>query len=461
MDSSELTKFRRNRTEANSNNGLKATKPANKITQMSAQSALNIFLGGRKVMFDKKPVLPNCGGTNGAGCNQDLIVNPGTGDVTVEPPNAPVWHVDTIPGILDFLPQQAAVDSQGNIYVTGYDPNPPLPLVAASRIYRIAAGGGAPVRWFEYDTNPLPDGSGDFKSSGLVIDSSDNLYTVYYDSAYDDLNSYQIFIVRISTATALRDTGSQTTISANYQGPFYMAINQSNGDIYFTGKNAVYKTTTTLTTPPPSFPPAPVNSNPPMIAGVSGAAGFVDGLGNSPGPVPPGPARFRFPRGIVFSQGYLFVADSGNSAIRRIETASPYNVLTIAGQSPTPTPITSNVYNTTYPLARFNNTWGIGIEQQSLPFPIFYIGDTLNNQIKKMQGNVTLFAGVPATPTTNPAPAGDLDGLAPNATFWEPISLLVVPVASAPGFPKIYVSCRDTTQSGVGSDNNFRLISYY
>jgi hypothetical protein len=454
MDSSELTKFRRNRTEANSNNGQKATKPANKITQMSAQSALNIFLGGRRVMFDKKPVLPNCGGTNGAGCNQDLIVNPGTGDVTVEPPNVPVWHVDTIQGISNFLPQQAAVASDGTIYVTGFDAN-----ISRSVIYRIAAGGGAPVVWFLYDINPLPDGSGDFKSPGLVIDSSDNLYTAYYDSAYDNGNSYQIFIVRIFP-NGQRDLTAQTTISADYAGTFYMAINQSSGDIYFTAKNAVYRTTTSLTTPPPSPPPAPVNPNPQSIAGTSGAPGFIDGAGNPPGPVPPGPARFRFPRGIIFSQGYLFVADSGNSAIRRIETVSPYNVLTIAGQAPTPTPTTSNVYNTTASLARFYNDWGIGIEQG---LQTFYIADTLNNQIKKIDPSsfVSLFAGVAATPTTNPAPPGDLDGLAPNATFYEPISLLVVPVPSAPGFPKIYVSCRDTTQSGVGSDNNFRLISYY
>jgi len=83
MDSSELTKFRRNRTEANSNNGQKATKPANKITQMSASSALNIFLGGRRITFDKRTILPNCGGTNGAGCNQDIL-----DDGTLDPPNA-------------------------------------------------------------------------------------------------------------------------------------------------------------------------------------------------------------------------------------------------------------------------------------------------------------------------------------------------------------------------------------
>jgi hypothetical protein len=84
MDSSELTKFRRNRTEANSNNGQKATKPANKITQMSAQSALNIFLGGRRVIFDKKPVLPNCAGKIGEGCTQDIL-----DDGTLLPPDCP------------------------------------------------------------------------------------------------------------------------------------------------------------------------------------------------------------------------------------------------------------------------------------------------------------------------------------------------------------------------------------
>jgi hypothetical protein len=240
-----------------------------------------------------------------------------------------------------------------------------------------------------------------------------------------------------------------------------MAINQANGDIYYTAKHAVYKTSTSLTTPPPGVPPTPVASNPFAIAGISGGPGFIDGTGNSPGPVPPGPARFIFPRGIIYAAGTLFVADSGNSAIRKIDLSiSPNPVNTIAGQSP-PTPITSNVYNTTAFSARFNTEWGIGIDQA---LQIFYLADTLNNQIKKIEPSalVTLFAGVEATPTTNPALPGDTDGLAPNATFWEPISLLVVPVPSAPGFPKIYVSNRKSQQGpGSGSDNNFRLISYY
>jgi hypothetical protein len=84
MDSSELTKFRRNRTEANSNNGQKATKPPNKITQMSAQSALNIFLGGKVVEYDKRTILPNCGGKNGAGCTQDVLE-----DGILLPPDCP------------------------------------------------------------------------------------------------------------------------------------------------------------------------------------------------------------------------------------------------------------------------------------------------------------------------------------------------------------------------------------
>lgn len=86
MDSSDLTKFKRNRVASNSHNGQKATNPPNKITQMSSTLIMNLAMGSRKVVHNNTTILPNCGGTNGAGCNQDLIVQ-NSGQVILRPSN--------------------------------------------------------------------------------------------------------------------------------------------------------------------------------------------------------------------------------------------------------------------------------------------------------------------------------------------------------------------------------------
>jgi hypothetical protein len=78
---------------------------------MSAQSALNIFLGGRKVMFDKRTILPNCQAPT-------CIIDEGT---QVEPPILQNGWVTNIDGSNDTTAQSVTVDKiNGNfIYVTG------------------------------------------------------------------------------------------------------------------------------------------------------------------------------------------------------------------------------------------------------------------------------------------------------------------------------------------------------
>jgi hypothetical protein len=92
---------------------------------MSAQSALNIFLGGRKVMFDKRTILPNCGGTNGAGCNQDLI------DGVLDPPDIiiPAGWVTSIGGSLGDRATDITMDKSDS-YGDGKD------YVLVTGIYR-------------------------------------------------------------------------------------------------------------------------------------------------------------------------------------------------------------------------------------------------------------------------------------------------------------------------------------
>jgi len=99
------------------------------------------------------------------------------------------------------------------------------------------------------------------------------------------------------------------------------------------------------------------------VAGVAGAAGFVDGVGSA--------ARFNHPTSLAFDDlGNLFVVDTGNHAIRRI--APSHLVTTIIG---TGTPGHTNGLGTT---ATLSSPGGIAFD----PTGALYIADTGNNVIR-------------------------------------------------------------------------------
>jgi len=98
---------------------------------------------------------------------------------------------------------------------------------------------------------------------------------------------------------------------ATFNAPQGIAINSFNTQLYIadTGNHIIRKMDTQY--------------NVTTIAGTAGAAGYVDATGSS--------ARFSSPTGLAFNQeGYLFVADTGNNTIRKINTTT-LEVTTIAG----------------------------------------------------------------------------------------------------------------------------------
>jgi uncharacterized repeat protein (TIGR01451 family) len=99
------------------------------------------------------------------------------------------------------------------------------------------------------------------------------------------------------------------------------------------------------------------------VAGVSGAAGFVDGIGSA--------ARFDHPTSLAFDPlGNLYVVDTGNHAIRRI--APSHLVTTMIG---TGAPGHKNGLGTT---ALLSSPGGIAFD----PSGVLYIADTGNNVIR-------------------------------------------------------------------------------
>ena len=107
-----------------------------------------------------------------------------------------------------------------------------------------------------------------------------------------------------------------------------------------------------------------------------GTSGFLDG--------PAATARFASPRGVdVDTQGNVYVADTANHRIRKIETNG--NVITLAGTGSIGT--TNGAGN----VARFYNPYDLTVTFSG----DIYVADQVYNSIRRIdtQNNVTLYAG--------------------------------------------------------------------
>jgi NHL repeat len=134
---------------------------------------------------------------------------------------------------------------------------------------------------------------------------------------------------------------------------------------------------------------APVPSSP--------TGSFADGTGAA--------ARFNAPRGIVVSaSGIIYVADTSNNCIRRIDSASGA-VTTIAG-----TPGTASFADGTGSAALFNRPWALCFDRDGN----LLVADQNNNAIRKvtLAGVVTTVVG---SPTRVAVKLGDLGSAAISA----------------------------------------------
>ncbi|MEB0136431.1 NHL repeat-containing protein [Actimicrobium sp. CCC2.4] len=138
-----------------------------------------------------------------------------------------------------------------------------------------------------------------------------------------------------------------------------------------------------------------------QLAG-SGKWGNVDGTGTE--------ASFKAPKGIVADPlGNVFVADTTNSTIRKI---TPAGVVTTIAGAPSSTGSTDGPGN----LARFSSPEGIAIDAQRN----LYVGDTGNHTIRKISTS-----GVVSTLAGSPGRYGSEDGTGAAARLASPRSMSV------------------------------------
>jgi streptogramin lyase len=136
------------------------------------------------------------------------------------------------------------------------------------------------------------------------------------------------------------------------------------------------------------------------VAGLSGSPGGEDG--------PPGEARFRFPSAIaVGDDGAIYVADTGNHAIRRVLFDG--TVETFAGKTGV-----GGDANGIGSAARFTSPHGLTVDSSG----VIYVADTANHAIRRIDPDrrVSTLAGRRGVP-------GRTDGMAESARFTEPFSI--------------------------------------
>ena len=171
---------------------------------------------------------------------------------------------------------------------------------------------------------------------------------------------------------------------------------------------------------PPS-PPAPLA----LFAGNLGGNGTVDGAGAA--------ARFTWPQSVATdSAGNIFVADTRNSAIRKVTPAGL--VTTFAGS-----PGNNGSTDGTGSGARFNWPYAVAIDRADN----VYVADTFNYTIRKITpaGVVTTLAGS--------GKFGNADGVGAAASFASPVSLTVDGAGNVYVTDSINNNIRKITPAGV------------
>ena len=136
------------------------------------------------------------------------------------------------------------------------------------------------------------------------------------------------------------------------------------------------------------------------LAGLSGAPGYFDDAGAK--------ARFSYPKGITTDGRNLYVADFGNHRIRKIALASA-TVSTLAGTVKEDEAATDQGE-----LAHFNYPTGIATDGRNL-----YVADTFNRTVRK----IVIAGGAVSTIAGKADVEGAVDAVGSEARFKDPVGI--------------------------------------
>jgi len=257
-------------------------------------------------------------------------------------------------------PTNATVDNSGNVYVTDFA-NSLIRMITPAGMVSTFAGsslGGANG----------PNLSAQFNHpSGITCNSAGELFVVDRDnSRIRKISGGNVTTLAGSVAGFADGPGS----TALFNSPYAITIDNSGTYLYIADQfNHKIRRVSTAT--------GSVNT----IAG--GSAGYADGPSSS--------ALFNNPGGIcVDANGNLYIADTGNHKIRKIDASG--NVTTVAGA-------TAGFANGVGTSALFNNPANVSVNAAG---NTLYIADYSNNRVRKIDLGSCVNASIPSV-VSNPS----------------------------------------------------------
>jgi sugar lactone lactonase YvrE len=282
---------------------------------------------------------------------------------------------------LFYQPSGIAINSSSNLYVADYFNNTIRQVSPAGAVITVAGLAG---------TTGSVDGANSsvrfWGPQGLAVNSAGTAYIA------DTANSTIRVMTPAGVVTTLAGSPSEgtangATSSARFYSPQNLAVDTSSNIYVADTRNSVIRKIT----------PTGVVS---VLAGSAGVFGYADGPGAS--------ALFSGPQAVaVDNNGNVYVADTGNSAIREISSGT---VTTLAGSAGNPG--NSDGSGTG---AQFYQPEGVAVDASGT----VYVADTWNHTIRKITGGVSsTLAGLAGT-------FGSFDGTNSQARFNCPTGVAV------------------------------------
>ncbi len=284
---------------------------------------------------------------------------------------------------LFFHPMGMAADSGNNLYVADYG-NHLIRKITPARTVSTLAGSAGNAGY----TNGVGTAAAFYNPQAVAVDQAGTVYVA-------DTGNAAIRAITLGGSVTLLagspgSLGSQdgTGSAALFFQPAGIAINSTTNLLVSDSFNHTIRIIT----------PGGVVTT---IAGLPGSAGSADGLGTV--------ARFLGPQGLAVNlAGLIYVADSGNNAIRAMTTAG---VVSTFGGSPSGGSVDGPTT-----ISRFYSPQSIAADSSGN----LYIADAQNSTIRRItqSGNVSLLAGSPGV-------FGSADATGTNALFAAPQGLAV------------------------------------
>ncbi len=290
-------------------------------------------------------------------------------------------------------PESLAVGSDGSVYVADTGNNTIRKMTPDGVVTTLAGSPGV------FGSS---DGAGSAASfvvpRGVAVDSAQRVYVS--DSGNNTIRMITPAGVVTTVAGLAGSSGSSDGVgsSARFSNPIGIATD-NRGNLYVAeaGNTTIRK-----------IAAGGIVST---LAGVAGSPGSADGIGSA--------ARFAFPTGIATDGiGNILIADTGNHTIRKITLAGM--VTTLAGS-----PGTFGSVDGIGSVARFNGPRGVATDNAGT----VYVADSGNSTIRKITpgGAVTTLAGLASNP-------GSANGAGSSARFKNPYSM------TATGAGRVYVA---------------------